>query len=166
MAFVCVAKAIMAIISLNEYARRVRHQVNGKDARECITFARTSQGLTALIWAASGGHTACVQALVTAKAALDIQGVSDARLFACPVTLESPSTSKSHKRLLKLVSCAAVCVCVCVCMCVGVLTNSNFVTFACIWMIVRSFCACTRLTLICVIYNSRLIISTRIYWDY
>jgi hypothetical protein len=37
--------------------------------------------------AAGRGHTACVEALVAAKAALDIQGVSYARLFACPVTL-------------------------------------------------------------------------------
>ena len=37
--------------------------------------------------AAKEGHTACVQALVAAKAALDIQSVSYARLFACPVTL-------------------------------------------------------------------------------
>ncbi len=43
--------------------------------------------MTALIWAASYGRTACVEALVAAKAALDIQGVSNARLFACPVTL-------------------------------------------------------------------------------
>jgi hypothetical protein len=61
--------------------------------------------------AALEGHTACVQALVAAKAVVDIKDVSDARLFACPVTIESPSTSKSHKHLLKLVSCAAaVCV--------------------------------------------------------
>jgi hypothetical protein len=33
------------------------------------------------------GHTACVEALVAANAALDIQNVSYARLFACPVTL-------------------------------------------------------------------------------
>jgi predicted LPLAT superfamily acyltransferase len=33
------------------------------------------------------GHTACVEALVTAKAALDMKSVSYARLFACPVTL-------------------------------------------------------------------------------
>ena len=37
--------------------------------------------------AACGGHTGCVEALVGAKAALDIQDVSFARLFACPVTL-------------------------------------------------------------------------------
>ncbi len=37
--------------------------------------------------AAEEGHTACVEALVAAKAALDIQEVSYARLFACPVTL-------------------------------------------------------------------------------
>jgi predicted LPLAT superfamily acyltransferase len=37
--------------------------------------------------AAYEGHTACVEALVAAKAALDIQNVSYARLFACPVAL-------------------------------------------------------------------------------
>ena len=62
------------------------------------------------MYAAEGGHTACVQALVEAKAALDIQSVRYARLFACPVTLKSPSTSKAHKHPLKLVSCAVVCV--------------------------------------------------------
>ena len=65
--------------------------------------------------AAFYNRTACVQALVAAKAALDIKDVSDARLLACPVTIESLSISKSHKHLLKLVSCAVVCVCVCVC---------------------------------------------------
>ena len=37
--------------------------------------------------AAYDGHTGCVEALVAAKAALDIQDVSYARLFACPVTM-------------------------------------------------------------------------------
>ena len=37
--------------------------------------------------AADNGCTACVEALVAAKAALDIPDVSYARLFACPVTL-------------------------------------------------------------------------------
>ena len=37
--------------------------------------------------AACFGNTACVEALVAAKAALDIQDVSYARLFACLVTL-------------------------------------------------------------------------------
>ena len=37
--------------------------------------------------AAGNGHTACVEALVAAKASLDSQDVSYARLFACPVTL-------------------------------------------------------------------------------
>ncbi len=37
--------------------------------------------------AAREGYTACVEALVAAKAALDIQDVSYARLFACPVPL-------------------------------------------------------------------------------
>ena len=45
------------------------------------------QGRTALIAAAEGGHTACVEALVAAKAALEIQNVSYARLFACAVAL-------------------------------------------------------------------------------
>jgi predicted LPLAT superfamily acyltransferase len=37
--------------------------------------------------AAKSGNTACVEALIAAKADLDIQNVSYARLFACPVTL-------------------------------------------------------------------------------
>jgi hypothetical protein len=37
--------------------------------------------------AADGGHTDCVEALVAAKADVDIQDVSYARLFACPVAL-------------------------------------------------------------------------------
>jgi hypothetical protein len=37
--------------------------------------------------AAYNGNTACVEALVAANAALDIQDVSYARLLACPVTL-------------------------------------------------------------------------------
>jgi hypothetical protein len=37
--------------------------------------------------AAAKGHTACVEALVAANAALDIQNVSNARLLACPFTL-------------------------------------------------------------------------------
>jgi predicted LPLAT superfamily acyltransferase len=37
--------------------------------------------------AAYFGHTACVEALVTAKAALDMKSVSYARLLACPVSL-------------------------------------------------------------------------------
>ncbi len=53
----------------------------------CVTCARTSQGTTALILAANRGHTACVEALVDAKAAVDIQDVSCARLFACAVAL-------------------------------------------------------------------------------
>jgi len=43
--------------------------------------------MTALIWTAYNGHTACVEALVAAKAALDIQDVSYARLIACLVAL-------------------------------------------------------------------------------
>jgi hypothetical protein len=43
--------------------------------------------MTALSYATSNGHAACVEALVLAKAALDIQDVSYARLFACPATL-------------------------------------------------------------------------------
>ncbi len=74
----------------NEYAkasRSVRHQASGKDGGMCVTWARTSQGYTALNYAVMRGHTACVEALVAANAALDIQNVSYARLFACPVTL-------------------------------------------------------------------------------
>ena len=37
--------------------------------------------------AARAGHTGCVEALVAAEAALDIQDVSYARIFACPVPL-------------------------------------------------------------------------------
>jgi hypothetical protein len=37
--------------------------------------------------AAREGYTACVEALVAAKAALDIKTVRYARLFACPVSL-------------------------------------------------------------------------------
>jgi hypothetical protein len=37
--------------------------------------------------AAAQGRTACVEALVAAKAALDMKSVSYFRLFACPVTL-------------------------------------------------------------------------------
>ena len=67
--------------------RSVRHQVSGKDGGMCVTWARTSQGWTAIFYAACNGHTACVEALVAAKAALDIQDVSYARLVACLVTL-------------------------------------------------------------------------------
>ena len=67
--------------------RSVRHQVSAKDGGVCVTRARTSQGWTALMKAAEFGNTACVEALIAAKAALDIQNVSYARLFACPVTL-------------------------------------------------------------------------------
>jgi hypothetical protein len=61
--------------------------VSAKDGGACVTWARTLQGDSALIAAAEGGHTACVEALVAAKAALDIQDVSYARLFACAVAL-------------------------------------------------------------------------------
>jgi hypothetical protein len=40
--------------------------------------------------AAINGHTACVEALVAAKAAIDIQLVSYARLFACSFALILP----------------------------------------------------------------------------
>jgi hypothetical protein len=43
--------------------------------------------MSALILAAQMGHTACVEALVAAEADLDIQDVSYARFFACPVTV-------------------------------------------------------------------------------
>jgi hypothetical protein len=36
---------------------------------------------------AANGDTGCVEALVAAKAALDMKNVSTARLFACPVTM-------------------------------------------------------------------------------
>ncbi len=39
------------------------------------------------MFAAENGNTACVEALVAAKAALDMKDVSYARLFACPVPL-------------------------------------------------------------------------------
>jgi hypothetical protein len=39
------------------------------------------------MFAAQAGHTACVEALVAAKAALEIKSVRYALLFACPVTL-------------------------------------------------------------------------------
>jgi ankyrin repeat protein len=47
----------------------------------------TSQANTPLNKAAENGHTACVQALVAAKAALDNHHVSYARLIAYPVAL-------------------------------------------------------------------------------
>ena len=43
--------------------------------------------MTALMYAAGNGQTACVEALVAAKAALDFRDVKYARLLACPVTL-------------------------------------------------------------------------------
>ncbi len=65
--------------------RSVRHQVSAKDGGMRVTRACTSQDYTALTRAAVGGHTACVQALVDAKAGLDIiTRVSDTRLFTCP----------------------------------------------------------------------------------
>jgi len=67
--------------------RSVRHQKSAKDDGVCVTRARTSQGQTALMEAADNDHTGCVEALVAAKAALDMKDVSYARLFACPVTL-------------------------------------------------------------------------------
>ena len=53
----------------------------------CALLERTSQGWTALIYSAQAGHTACVEALVAAKAALDIKDVRYARFFACLVLL-------------------------------------------------------------------------------
>ncbi len=61
--------------------------MSGNDSGMCVTCAYTSQGATALMFSAENGNTACVEALVAAKAALDIQDVSYARLFACPVPL-------------------------------------------------------------------------------
>ncbi len=86
----------MVIITLNEYAKERDASESAKGGGVCLTWARTSQTRTALKWAVLNDRTACVQALVAAKAALDIKDVSDARLFACPVTFESPSTSKSR----------------------------------------------------------------------
>jgi ankyrin repeat protein len=43
----------------------------------------TSQGSTALKHAARNGHTACVEALIVARASLDIKDVSYARFIAC-----------------------------------------------------------------------------------
>jgi hypothetical protein len=82
------------MITLNEYAKK-QEAISVKEGRVCLTRARTSQGSTALIAAAAEGHTACVQALVATKAALDIKNVRDTRLFACPATLESPSSSNN-----------------------------------------------------------------------
>jgi hypothetical protein len=87
------------------------------------------------MYAAERGHTACVQALVAAKATLDRQSVSFARLFACPVTLESPSIFKRHQHPRKL---ARSCECVCACVYVLVCVRSSFVTIAFIHVIVRS----------------------------
>jgi hypothetical protein len=85
-----VIKAKRVIIKLNEYAkasRSVRHQVIGNDCGMCVTRACTLQGYAALMVAAYNGHTACVEALVAAKAALDIQDVSYSRSFACSFAL-------------------------------------------------------------------------------
>ena len=56
--------------------------MSAKDGFVCLTCARFLQGDTALMRATYRGYTACVEALVAAKAALDIQDVSYARLFA------------------------------------------------------------------------------------
>jgi hypothetical protein len=47
--------------------------------------------------AADRGHTACVQVLVAAKAALDITGVSDARLLACDKSKNTYNSNKANK---------------------------------------------------------------------
>jgi hypothetical protein len=111
--FFCAAKTIIVDLTLYEYAKE-REAPSDCDeyGGACVNCARTSQRGTALMLAAQEGNTACVQALIAAKAALDIKKVSAARLFPCPVPLESPSTSKLHKHLLKLGSCTVVCVCV------------------------------------------------------
>jgi hypothetical protein len=46
-----------------------------------------TQTMTALMIAIRDGRMDCVEALIAAKADVDIQDVSYARLFACPVTL-------------------------------------------------------------------------------
>jgi hypothetical protein len=84
---VSVIKAKRVIITLNEYAKEREAQSEWQGRWDVCNLSGTSQGWTALIDAARGGHTACVEALVAAKAALDIQSVSYARLFACPVTM-------------------------------------------------------------------------------
>ncbi len=84
--------------------------MNSKDG-ECANLSRSSQGSTALMYFAIGGHTACVKALSAAKACIDIQNVSYARSFIRCVTLESPSASKPHKHPLKSM-CAVLCACV------------------------------------------------------
>jgi hypothetical protein len=55
--------------------------VSAEDGVVCVTLARTSQGYYELKEAARGGHTACVEALIAAKADQDRQEVSYARLF-------------------------------------------------------------------------------------
>ncbi len=107
-----------------------------------VLLERVWQGCTALIWAASRGHIACVQALVAAKAALNSKAVSDARVCAlnCP--------ARPIAQALALTCFVRCCVYVCVCVCACVCTSSSFVTVACIWMIVRSFCVCARIKLI------------------
>jgi hypothetical protein len=127
--------------------KSAKHQFSSTHGGLCVTWACTSQGWTALIRAANEGKTGCVQALVAAKASLEITSVSVARLFACPVTLESPSTSKWHKHLLKVVSCAVVCLSVCVCVCVCV--YEQWFRYCRLYLvIVRSFCVCTHTKLI------------------
>jgi len=53
--------------------RSVGQQVSAKGGWVCVTRARTSQRRTALIVAVTGDNMACVEALIAAKAALDIQ---------------------------------------------------------------------------------------------
>jgi hypothetical protein len=75
--FVCVAKTIIIVLTPNEYAKeREAPSECVEYGGACVNCARTSQGYTALIWAALFGDTACVQTLVAAKAALDIKKVS------------------------------------------------------------------------------------------
>jgi hypothetical protein len=109
--FVCVAKTIIIILTFFEYAKEL------EAPSECVEYGgayvncvRTLQGGTAVFIAAEKGRTACVQALLAAKAAPDIKTVSAGRLLPCPVPLESPSASKLHKHLLKLGSCTVACV--------------------------------------------------------
>jgi hypothetical protein len=80
--FVCFAKTKNIVLTLYEYAKeREAPSECVENGGACVNCARTSQGSTALMWAAEEGHTACVQALVAAKAALDIKNVSATRLF-------------------------------------------------------------------------------------
>ncbi len=147
-AFVCVSKAVYCYITLMNTPCNASNLVSVP--RLCVTCPRTSQERTALYYSASGGFTACVQALVAAKASLDIKEVSHARLFACPVSLELPGTSKSQKQ---------ICVVLCVCFCEQSSRMSRLYLGDC------AFHLCLHAHKVdIVICYSRLIISTLGYW--